>query len=122
MDGGAKPNRRQAQKLATRAHLLAVAAAAFARDGYEPVTFRALAVLAGGSTGKWFAHWSDKRTLYREATGRLPPEDFAAMAPTVADFLERVAIKCAGVAGVEPLSEEAMRLRLALMNPDAVGA
>jgi len=100
----AQKGKRAAQKEATQAKLLAVAKRAFERDGFESVSFRALAREAGVSTGSFFAHWKDKADLFQAACGRSPP-DFAT-------FLEEVAIETAG----SGLAERALEMRRDLIG------
>lgn len=93
---------RAQQKAETRALLLSVARDAFMASGYEGVTFRDLAKVAGKSTGAFFASWKDKAALYAEATGRTAPDPIA--------FCERVAAKLVGTEH-GALAAEAMELR-----------
>ena len=56
--------KRDAQKAATRAKVLAAATDLFDRVGFEGLTIRDLARTAGLSTGAVFTCWTDKRALF----------------------------------------------------------
>jgi len=85
---------RQHAKAATRARLLAVAAAMFAAQPYDKVTIRGVARRAGLSTGAVFAHFADKAEIWLACMRTLPPRDdgltrareamFGALAPFAA--------------------------------------
>lgn len=60
----ARPNRRQAAKIRTRAKVLAAARALFAERGYDAATIRDIAREAGMSTGAVFANFQDKAELF----------------------------------------------------------
>lgn len=81
-------SKRAAQKVATRERLLDVAREQFNQHGYDEVTFRGLAKLAGVSTGAFFGSYDTKRDLYFAAMG-IP-------APDVEDFLSRLAADAKG--------------------------
>lgn len=96
-------SRRAQRKAETAEKLLSVARVAFERDGYEAVTFRGLAKEAGMSTGAYFASWPDKGALFKAATGQ---------SADIGDFLNRVAVCCAGYPGaLGELAEDALKLR-----------
>lgn len=56
--------KRDAQKAATRAKVLAAATDLFERVGFDGLTMRDLAQSAGLSTGAVFTNWTDKRALF----------------------------------------------------------
>lgn len=95
---------RAEKKAALRVHLLTVAKRAFERDGYDNVSFRALAAEAEVSTGAFFGSFKDKKALWEAAIGR--------PAPDVITFLERVAIEKAG----SQLCLDALELRSDLIG------
>lgn len=64
--------KRDAQKLATRAKILAVAKSRFERLGYELTTIRDIAIAAEMSTGAVFSNWRSKEELYRQIFGHPP--------------------------------------------------
>lgn len=66
------PTRRQTQKAATRAKVLAGAREAFTAHGYEAVNLRELAKSLGLSTGSIFTSFESKADLYAEAMGHPP--------------------------------------------------
>lgn len=103
-------------KAVTRAKLVQVAAEAFQRQPYSSVTMRGLAVLAGTSTGAWFNHWPDgKQALYREVTGRQPPDAVAAFVPEIEAFLADAMVQLVGTA-FDSIGQRAFDLRKKLVG------
>ena len=100
---------RAEKKAATRKKLSAIAHEAFRHQGYEEVTFRSLANIAGVSTGAFLYHWKSKAELFSDVMGR--------PAPDLAAFLAQVAVTCAGYPGaVGELAMEAEQLRKTLIG------
>lgn len=100
---------RAEQKAATKHKLSAIAKAAFHHQGYEEVTFRALAKAAGVSTGAFFSLWPSKAALFSDVMG-VP-------APDMEQFLVRVATVCAGYPGdVGLLGHDAEEMRRHLIG------
>lgn len=62
-----RPRRRDAQKEATRAKILAVARVHFERDGFDGASVRAIAADAGVAAGTVLLHFTDKRDLLHAA-------------------------------------------------------
>lgn len=70
---------RDEQQARTRARILEAARALFGDHGFAEVGMRAIAQLAGVSTGAMFHNWVCKEALFEEAIGRPwpDPEAFA---------------------------------------------
>jgi AcrR family transcriptional regulator len=68
-------SKRAIEAAETRRSIVMAAKACFCGAPYESVTMRAIADLAGCSTGAIFANWPGKDALFAEVMGRRPITD-----------------------------------------------
>lgn len=102
---------RAERKEELRTRLAGFARQAFVASGYEGVSYRALAHLAGVTTTSFYGLWPSKAAMFAEVMGK--------PAPDVAAFLSRVEAQCQGLpAHLGDLSEDAGEMRRLLFGSD----
>lgn len=114
----AAATKRAEAALRTRAAVLAAAKTLFERHGYEAVTLRHVAGSAGVSTGAIFAHVKEKAALFEAAIGH-PAPDVAAFLLKVFNAPTDAKCELDRIAALTELSQEARRLRMAILGHHA---
>ena len=87
-----KPNARAAAKDATHERIVAVAARAIRRSGYDGTGVADIMKEAGLTHGAFYAHFASREAMLAEAAGRACAESAAAVADVVARVPPKVAL------------------------------
>jgi AcrR family transcriptional regulator len=113
-----RPSSRAQQRRRTEARILDAAAQAFAADGYERTTIRAVALAAGVDPGLVMHYFGSKQELFRRVIDAAPVPEVSGPPGQAA---EQILAALAGRLASEPTASLTL-LRSMLTNPEAASA
>ena len=113
-----RPSSRAQQRRRTEARILDAAARAFAADGYERTTIRAVALAAGVDPGLVMHYFGSKQELFRRVIDAAPVPEVSGPPGQAA---EQILAALAGRLASEPTASLTL-LRSMLTNPEAASA